>query len=151
MRGGGGGVRGAQDFDYEELLKAFRGGGRGAGAGARRGFGGFEDIFSEIFSFSGQSAGGRTRYYTAGDHEEPGEEMPPPGRTDTDIRSSIEIKKDRAEKGGAIKVRSPKGETLTVTLPKGVASGKQLRLAGQGKECPCCGKRGDLYLTVRVK
>jgi DnaJ-class molecular chaperone len=126
----GGGFQGAQGFDFEEVLRMFRGasGARGgSGMHGARGFGAFEDILGGLFG--GEAA----------------------GEVDTDMASRITISRERAEKGGAVRLTSARGETLVVTIPKAFASGGKLRLAGQGKVCPHCGKRGDLYLTVQVK
>jgi curved DNA-binding protein len=43
-----------------------------------------------------------------------------------------------------------KTQTLRVKIPKGVQSGQQIRLAGQGAPGPHGGPRGDLYVTLEV-
>jgi DnaJ-class molecular chaperone len=133
----GGGFQGARGFDVEEVLRMFRGGGHG---GRAAGFGAFEDILGDLFS----GRPGRTRTVYRFDGEEA-------GGADTDVASRITLSRERAEKGGPVRITSSGGETLVVTIPRGFTSGKKLRLAGQGKVCPHCGKRGDLYLTVQVK
>ena len=41
-----------------------------------------------------------------------------------------------------------KERTLNVQIPKGIVSGQQIRLAGQGARAPGNGKPGDLYIEV---
>jgi len=41
-----------------------------------------------------------------------------------------------------------KERTLSVQVPKGIVSGQQIRLAGQGARAPGDGKPGDLYIEV---
>jgi curved DNA-binding protein len=41
-----------------------------------------------------------------------------------------------------------KERTLSVQVPKGIVSGQQIRLAGQGARAPGNGKPGDLYIEV---
>lgn len=47
--------------------------------------------------------------------------------------------------------RSGKVETYTVKIPKGVAEGQRIRLAGIGGEGSGGGPAGDLYLRVRFE
>lgn len=144
-----GGFEGARDFDFEEVLRMFRGG-RVASQRGRRGYGGFgifEDILGDLFSYG---AGGdeRSRSFT---YSRSPEDRSFSSEGETDICSRISVSRQRAEKGGVVRVRGPKGESLAVHIPKGISSGKKLRLAGQGKICPHCRKKGNLYLTVLVK
>ena len=128
----GGSFEGAKGFDVDELLRMFRGGASRTHSREYAGFGGFEDILGNIFSFS--TASGPVR-----------------ADTNTDTHASITIGRERALKGGSVKIRGPQGESLTVTIPKGLKSGQKLRLAGQGKTCPHCSKKGDLYLAVQIR
>ncbi len=43
-----------------------------------------------------------------------------------------------------------RSENLTVTIPKGMISGKKLRLAGKGEPSPMGGPAGDLYIQAKV-
>lgn len=136
--GGGQGFQGAQGFDFEEILRAFRGaqsaGGRSHvrfGGGAR----GFEDVFSDLFR------GGRT----GGEEEEEESGVP------VDENAVLKISKARAQKGGEVSFTARSGKKITVKLPAGIASGKKLRLTRQGNECPTCRHPGDLILTIRVE
>ena len=44
-----------------------------------------------------------------------------------------------------------KERTLNVQIPKGIVSGQQIRLAGQGARAPGDGKPGDLYIEVEFQ
>lgn len=129
--GGGGaqqGFQGAQGFDFEELLRAFRGGGS-ASSGAGRGgvnyrtwMGGFED-----------------------------EDDISPAKFSSDEEATLRISKQRAQKGGEASFETRAGKRITVKIPAGIVSGKKLKLTRQGKTCPTCDHPGDLILTIRVE
>lgn len=42
------------------------------------------------------------------------------------------------------------GEKVSVKIPKGIESGKKLRVSGKGSASPMGGQSGDLYLHIRV-
>lgn len=128
--GAQGGFHGAQGFDLDEILRAFR----GAGGGARRGttqFRGFEDLFG---SFGG-----------------PGTEETAEAPSEADTRAVLKISRQRAHKGGEVSFTTRDGKKITVKIPAGFASGGKLRLARQGRDCPTCQHPGDLILTVQVE
>jgi DnaJ-class molecular chaperone len=151
----------SQGFDFEEILRHFRG---GSSAGARGGrsrkksFSMFDDIFGDVFS---GSRGEQAEYVYSSDdpyryqHQDtrsaeeayPGESYP---SVDTDARSVLKIPRAVALKGGSVSfVRE--GRHISVKIPKGIKEGKMLRLKGEGSECPCCRKRGDLILEMQLK
>ncbi len=138
-----GGFQGAQGFNYDEILRAFRGA-QGSGGGRRTSFQfgssarGFEDIFSDLFSGGGQ------RGYS-GDEEQVAEEA------SSDIHATLNISKTRAQKGGEVSFATKEGQKITVKIPAGITSGKKLRLSRQGAECPTCHHPGDLILTIKVE
>ena len=148
---GAGAFTGAQGFDFDELLRRFRGGAGGGVSGREfAGFGAFEDILGDLFSFSGargRGSRGRTFFYSSAEPEIENEEA----AASTDIHAAVTISRERALRGGTVRVRGPTGQSLAVAIPKGLKGGQKLRLAGQGKPCPHCAKRGDLYLEVAVK
>ncbi len=155
-QGGGGGFQGAQGFNYEDLMNMFRGGGRHGSSREYAGFGAFDDILGDLLGGAGGAGGGRTHYYTTQGPEgrarrarRPGGENG--GDVDSDVHAKIAVSRERAEKGGTIKVTSPEGEKLAVAIPKGIREGQKLRLARQGKACPHCRKKGDLFLSVHIK
>jgi curved DNA-binding protein len=43
-----------------------------------------------------------------------------------------------------------RSEKITVKIPKGMISGKKLRIAGKGEESPYGGPSGDLYIKAKV-
>lgn len=131
--GHGGGFQGAQGFNFEEILRQFRGGQRGGRTTVHFGGGmrGFEDIFS---GYSG-----------------PGDEEAMPETVSADIGATLKISKARAQKGGEVSFALEGGKTITVKIPAGVTTGKKLRLSRQGKLCPTCEHPGDLILTLKVE
>ena len=85
----GGEFTGAQGFDFEELLRMFRGGGAGRTAPREfAGFGNFEDVFADLLG----GAAPRGRRFQWGEAE-----AEPPEET-TDIHASVRVSKERAEK-----------------------------------------------------
>ena len=131
-----GGFQGAQGFDYDEILKMFRGGQGGSrmhvrSSGPMRGF---EEIFS---------AGGGWSF--GGDEEESVEKI------SSDMTATLNISKSRAQKGGEVSFSMNDGKKITVKIPAGISSGKKLRLTRQGNVCQTCEHPGDLILTIRVE
>jgi DnaJ-class molecular chaperone len=141
--GGAGGFQGAQGFNYEDILRAFRGAQSGGGrsGGVRMRFGGgagaFEDIFSELFG------GGGFRQATPED--EAMEEI------SADVTATLKISKARAKSGGEVSFTDRHGKKITVKIPPGITTGKKLRLSRQGSECPTCHHNGDLILAIKVE
>jgi DnaJ-class molecular chaperone len=133
--GFGGSYQGAQGFDPNEFMHAFRSGGGRSGARGG-GFGAFEDILGDLLR-------GQQRYEEA----EPEQE----GREDTDIQTEVAVPAALTQKGGEVKFKTRSGQQFTVKVPKGIKDGQKLRLAGQGRVCRCCGKNGDLLVGIRIK
>lgn len=95
-------------------------------------FGGFEDIFSEIF-------GGR------------GRRMPQRG---ADMEYTVELDFVSAAKGTEVKipvVRTTGSEGLTVKIPPGVKDGSRVRVAGKGDAGTEGGPPGDLYIITSIR
>lgn len=140
--GSAGGFQGAQGFNFEEILRAFRGsqpGGGGRRVHVRFGGGmrGFEDVLGDIFG----GGGGFGRQ----EAEEEPEEF------SSDAAASLKISRQRAQKGGEVSFATHEGKKITVKIPPGIPSGKKLRLARQGLDCPTCHHPGDLILTIKVE
>ena len=131
------GWQGAQGFDYEEILRAFRGAQSGRQSHMRFSGGGFEDIFGELF-------GGRAQSY--GREEESAVE-----EVSSDVSAILKISKSRAQKGGEVSFNLREGKKITVKIPSGITSGKKLRLSRQGNVCPTCEHPGDLILTIKIE
>ncbi len=127
------------------------------------GGGGFEDLgggrgdFSDFFSSIFGGGGGRARQ--GGFRPGRQGEFNQRGR---DESAKINISLDEAFHGGAktvhLQVQEPdvygqmqtKTRTLKITIPKGVISGQQLRLAKQGSPGIGKGPAGDLFLEIDV-
>ncbi len=128
--------RGEIDEAGQEKMSGFGGGGRTrtySQSGA--GFGGAEDIFSEIFG-NFRTGGSRAR-------------QPEKGR---DRKFAIEISFSEAALGGKRRLTMGEGgRTLDVNIPAGIADGKQIRLKGQGEKGPGGGPAGDILINVTVK
>jgi curved DNA-binding protein len=119
------------------------------------------DIFSTIFGAGGGGRGGfRTYHSTGGPGGGAGFDLrdilggagqqgaPKGGDLAFELPVSIEEAYHGAEK--TVRYQTSRGTgDITVKIPKGIAEGKRLRLAGKGE--PAAGRRpaGDLYFTIR--
>lgn len=117
----GGGGGAAGGITLEELMKQFGMGGGG---------------------FEGATGGGRKRARKP--QQVPG----------NDVRHELEVPFRTAVLGGKVNLslRRPDGkkESVEVTIPAGIESGKTLRLRGLGDPSPNGGPAGDLLITVRT-
>ncbi|PAP75562.1 DnaJ C-terminal domain-containing protein [Rubrivirga marina] len=77
-----------------------------------------------------------------------GDEPTPAGRG-ADVEAQVKLTFDQALRGGRTEVRLVDGETVRLTVPKGVRSGLKVRVRGRGR-AGGTGERGDLYVTFRV-
>lgn len=114
------------------------------------GFGG-GDIFSIIFG-KGQDrgAGRRRRGFDFSDYITREQAAP---ETGIDLNYELEIPFMDAIRGAEkrISLTTPHGvEEINVKVPPGIATGKKLRLQGKGNIDPRTGRRGDLYITIKV-
>lgn len=112
--------------------------------------GGFSDFFSSIFGGGGAARGGAGRRRT---YQQAGR----------DEHAKITISLEDAYRGGerSIHLQVPEIDehgqvrhqtrTLKITIPAGVISGQQLRLAKQGAPGIGGGPAGDLYLEIHVQ
>ena len=130
-QGSTGGFRYTGDFGgFDEVFRDVFGFGSATGPGRRAG----QDPFSDIFGFTEQSAGSRK-----------------------DIEHEITIDFQTAINGGDrelnIKSHGAAGtqttEKISVKIPAGVMNGSKIRVAGKG-ESDRRGVRGDLILTVKI-
>ncbi|MFI6493082.1 DnaJ C-terminal domain-containing protein [Streptomyces sp. NPDC050564] len=137
--------------DYDERVAA--GAGARGGWGARGGTGGtgarfrtaegvdfdgsgidIEDLFGGIFGRGGGGSWG-----------------PVPG---ADQEAEIQLGVEEAYRGGkrSVTLGGPSGQrSYDVTIPRGVADGQRIRLAGEGGKGSGDARPGDLYLRVRIK
>lgn len=72
-----------------------------------------------------------------------------------DVRHELDIPFQTAVLGGkmALRLQRPDGkiDTIDVSIPQGIESGKTIRLRGLGDASPNGGPAGDLLITVRTK
>lgn len=119
----------------------------------------FDDILSSIFGGRGKREfrfGGRGDF-DFGDffarqsaYQDMGR-MPQKGE---DILYELTISLEEAASGGEKRISYRKGgkiEEVSVKIPKGILSGKKLRLAGKGMEGKNGGPPGDLYLQISIR
>jgi len=120
-------------FDFDEILSGLFGG-RGKRESRFGGRGGFD--FGDIF--------GQTAYQDTGRMAQKGE----------DILYELTISLEESASGGEKRIsyrKNGKIEEVSVKIPRGIPSGKKLRLAGKGMEGRNGGSPGDLYLEINIK
>lgn len=132
-------------------------GGTGFSGGFRYtgGFGGFDEVFRDIFGFS-SSAGARGRA-GADPFSDIFTQETRHSRQRRDVEHEIVVDFLTAVKGGDrdinISSRDALGRTTTekisVKIPAGVSDGSKIRVAGKGEQ-DRTGRRGDLLLRVKV-
>ncbi len=103
------------------------------------GLGGLGDLFGQFFG--GAGGAGRSAPFGGAPREAP---------RGGDVESRLAISFQEALSGGKTEVTLPGGETVRITIPKGVEDGTKVRLRGQGQPGPT-GQRGDLYITFEVR
>ncbi len=121
-------------FDFDEILSSLFGG-RGRRESRFGGRGGFD--FGDFF-------GGQTAYQDMGRRPQKGE----------DILYELSVSLEEAAFGGEKRIsyrKNGKMEEVSVKIPKGIATGKKLRLAGKGMEGRNGGPPGDLYLQISIR
>jgi len=96
----------------------------------------FENMFGGMGGMGG-GAGGGDQFYARGE----------------DVNAKITVSLEDAFNGATKTIRRPSGAnqggTINVKIPAGIASGKKIRLSGQGK-AGMGNKAGDLYLEVQI-
>jgi len=102
---------------------------------------GFSDFFESMFGGGFAQQGG---FYEQG-HRQQGFQS-----KGADQHANISITLEEAFVGEKKSIRLSGGRNLDVKIPKGITSGKRIRLAGQGGEGAGGGPKGDLYLEVTI-
>ncbi|MGO9361302.1 MAG: DnaJ C-terminal domain-containing protein [Xanthobacteraceae bacterium] len=133
----GGGRAGAEPGGgFEYSFRGAPGGAGGPGGGAA-----FEDILNSMFGGGAAPrgrAGARTFEYET-----------PFGGPDLDLNVTMSVSLEESVHGGEKRVRLPTGKELDIRIPKGVTSGQQIRLKGQGEVVPGH-PAGDVLITLTV-
>ena len=151
-RGGtGGGFR--QTFGFGDL------GGEGfdffGGGGGSRSGGGFSDFFESLFGNAfggfgresqGRSSGAGTWGAKGEDHE--AEVSIPLEDAYHGGKKTVTLEQREADASGRVHSRTRNYE---VKIPPGINDGERLRLSGQGGAAAGGGRKGDLYLRMRIE
>ena len=127
-----------QEFRPPPGWEQFDFGGFGAQAGGGfQGASGFSDFFDSLFGggFT-QSAGGTS-----------GRAFRQAGQDQT---AHVDVTVREAYHGSSKTLRLAGGKSLQVKIPRGITTGKKIRLSGQGGPGINGGPNGDLYLEVNV-
>lgn len=129
-----------RNFDINDILGQFGfGGGKGGRTSFRFGGGGGSSPF-DFFSQAGGGCGGggcRTQQAAKGEDQT------------YELSVTLDEVLHGAEKTVSLR-RGGTAENVSVKVPKGIESGKRLRLSGKGAPSPHGGPPGDLYLKVTV-
>jgi curved DNA-binding protein len=131
-----------RNFDLNDILNQF---GFNMGGGGGRSTFRFSSGGGNPFDFFSQAGGGcggggcRTR------------KQPEKGQDQTyELSVTLAEVLHGAEKNISLR-RNGGSENVSVKVPKGIESGKRLRLSGKGAPSPSGGQSGDLYLKVTVQ
>jgi curved DNA-binding protein len=135
---GGGGGAGGGNINYEDLF----GGASGAGYGV--GSSGFSDFFEAFFGGRSQGGQAQARPNTHVRQASPKEDL--------DLEQGIQVTLKEVIKGGTRSFYSNAlKKDVTFKIPKGISSGKKIRVQGAGKASDYeRGKQGDLLLKVTI-
>ena len=121
-----------RDFDLGDILKEF---GFGSGAPFSSGGRGMRFSFGGSNPFNGYQRSQRT---------------PSKG---SDLVYELPLTLEEVAKGSSKTVsfqHQGRTENITVKIPKGMISGKKLRIAGKGESSPYGGPSGDLFIQTKV-
>ncbi|WP_409484649.1 DnaJ C-terminal domain-containing protein [Arsenicicoccus dermatophilus] len=159
-----------QRQQYDAIRQMAHGGARFA-PGAGGAGGGFEDVFSHLFT--GGAGGPGMRFTSTGGGQQPDMEDllrmfggagggspfdghgaygasrgPRPG---ADVQATVTIGFGEAVRGDTVSLTAGDGERITTKIPAGVKDGQRIRLRGKGRQGDPGASRGDLMLTVQVR
>ena len=130
---------------WEDIFANVNVSGAGFSDGASSGFGasGFSDFFESMFGGSFSTAGGPGFSSSGFDRSS----VQAHG---ADQHASISVSLEDAFNGAKKNIRLGNNRNLDVKIPKGITSGKRIRLSGQGGAGAGGGPNGDLYLEVSI-
>ena len=127
-------------FDLNDILSQFGFGGASFRSGGFRSQGGGGNPFADIFGQAGRGCSG------GGCSPQPAK-----GQDQTyELAVSLEDVLNGVEKNISLR-RNGSNQNISVKVPKGIESGKRLRLTGKGAPSSSGGPPGDLYLKVTVQ
>jgi len=128
-------------FDFGTIFKEFGfGGGRS------------ENVFSHIFG-GGPSGAGRTHFRAAGSSPFQGFQGQPMGMRGQDLVYELSVTLEDVAHGAQKLIVYNLGDgeqRVSMKVPKGIRSGKKLRLTGKGKPGIQGGPPGDLFVQVNI-
>jgi curved DNA-binding protein len=143
-----------QRFSQEDIFRGFDVG------DIFREFGfGTDDIFSRVFGRGFSRQGQRARAHDGrfdfggfygGDPRTGFQQRPTRGQ---DLELEVQLTLEEMARGVERRIsyrRNGGTENLAVKIPRGMESGKKLRLAGKGGQGPAGGSPGDLFVKVRL-
>jgi curved DNA-binding protein len=130
-------------FDINDILRQFGFGGASFGSSATYRTAGGANPFGSIF---GQAAGMGGGCQGGGCHPQPVKGMD----QTYELSISLEDVLHGSEKTITLR-RNGSSENVAVRIPKGIESGKRLRLSGKGAPSPMHGPAGDLFLKINVE
>ncbi len=135
----------AHGFDFEEILRNFRGFSRQSSQRHNSYSSGsnFDDIFS-IFDNMGSSRGNTTHHYVFGSNGLGHEYIK---QENTDVHANLNVPGHILKNGGEAKFNL-NGTEITLKIKAGTKQGQKLRLKQQGKKCSCCKHKGDLFVII---
>jgi len=132
-------------FDLNDILHQFGFGGQSYGGGANfRSAGRAGSPFDSIFGHATNMGGGGCRGGSCGPQPVKGQDLT------FELSISLEDVLGGAEKTVSLRGNGA-ANNVSVKIPKGIESGKRLRLSGKGSASATGGPPGDLYLKVRVQ
>jgi curved DNA-binding protein len=128
-------------FDFGTIFKEF-------------GFGGSrsDNVFSHIFG-GGPGGPGRTHFRAAGGSPFQGFQGQPMGMRGQDLVYELSVTLEDVAHGAKKLIAYDLGDgeqRVSVKIPKGILSGKKLRLAGKGQPGIQGGPSGDLFVQVNI-
>jgi curved DNA-binding protein len=115
----------------------------------------FDSILNDVFGGSGRfgGGGGGTRFSFGGESPFGGYQRHQAPSKGSDLVYELPLTLKEIATGTKKTVsfqHQDRSEKITVKIPKGMISGKKLRIAGKGESSPHGGPSGDLYIKAKV-
>lgn len=138
--------KGAEGFDFNEILKQFR----FSASGRRAKSSSFaHSIFDDIFGNINNVGNNSYSMYEGEGENVNGDENA--FHEDTDIEATLNVPRQVAINGGEVSFKYKNNKNITLKIKPGTKNGQKLRLKGQGKLCPSCKHNGDLIVTLKTR